>query len=120
MGRRLHKQLLDVSNRQGLREQGPPSNETMFVNRGSWVLCPLGAVPFTGKTWYANACTLVPGFPATSQVSRFVFLVPLNCQCLGPSLEPAQSLFFSFCCESAPTCSETELGPRKAPTEPKF
>lgn len=120
MGRRLHKQLLDVNNRQGLREQGPPGNETSVCQQGFLSALSSRGSPPLRQNRRASACTLVSGFPATSEVSRLVCLVLLNSQCLGPSLRPAQSLFFSFCRESAPTCPETELGPRKAPTEPKF
>lgn len=81
MGRRHHKQLLDVNNRQGLREQGPPGNETTVCQQGF-----LGALALEGQcplrqNRRANACTLVSGFPATSQISRFVCLVLLISEC---------------------------------------
>lgn len=50
---------------------GPPGNENSVCQQGF-----LGALLSRGS---ANACTLVLGFSAASQGSRFVFLVPLNC-----------------------------------------
>lgn len=59
--------------------QGRPATRTVFVNRASGVPCSRGAVPLSETSRRANACTLVLGFSAASQGSRFVFLVPLNC-----------------------------------------
>lgn len=78
VGRWFHKQLFDVSNSQGLREQRPPGNETSVCQQGF-----LGALISRGRsslrqTRRANACALVLGLSAASQVSMFVFRVILK------------------------------------------
>lgn len=63
VGRRLHKQLLGVSNSLGLRERGPPGNAAMFVNRGP-------GVPDLGPGFPAASRVRLPALPARTSRAR--------------------------------------------------
>lgn len=102
MGRRLHKQLLDVSNRRGLREQGPPGNERGVCQQGFLGALPSRGSPPLWKNRRANACTLESGFRLSRNFTRLKVCLPSTSKLSVWVLGPAQS-FFSFCCESAPT-----------------